>query len=195
MSGVKQFDQDQVMDRIMRTFWRQGYAATSIDDLVDATGVKRGSLYNAFGDKEQMFLAAFDRYLADVAAPLDTALAGLDPRQALAEMFAAQLAELDRDDSPNGCLIANTCVEAGDRPDAIGKRLRAQVSAMEQTVYDLLLRAQAAGRRPAGADLRALARFFVATSRGIALMHKTSGDINVARDVAKTAVKVLDAPV
>src|SRR6202011_688874 len=62
MAGVKQFDRDEVLDRAMAAFWTRGYEATSIDDLVQATGIGRGSLYGTFGDKRQLFLAALDHY-------------------------------------------------------------------------------------------------------------------------------------
>src|ERR1700738_3778032 len=62
MAGVKQFDRDEVLDRAMAAFWTRGYEATSIDDLVEATGINRGSLYGTFGDKRRLFLSALHRY-------------------------------------------------------------------------------------------------------------------------------------
>ena len=62
MAGVKQFDRYEVLDRAMAAFWTRGYEATSIDDLVEATGINRGSLYGTFGDKRRLFLMALDRY-------------------------------------------------------------------------------------------------------------------------------------
>src|SRR5690348_16575655 len=62
MAGVKQFDRHEALDRAMAAFWSRGYEATSIDDLVQATRIGRGSLYGTFGDKRQLFLAALDHY-------------------------------------------------------------------------------------------------------------------------------------
>src|SRR5260370_27686576 len=62
MAGVKQFDRDEVLDRAMAAFWTRGYEATSIDDLVESTGIGPGILYGTFGDKRQLFLSALDRY-------------------------------------------------------------------------------------------------------------------------------------
>jgi AcrR family transcriptional regulator len=62
MVGTKQFDHDTVVDRAMTLFWRQGYGGTSIHDLEKATRLRRGSLYNAFGDKQGLFVAALKRY-------------------------------------------------------------------------------------------------------------------------------------
>ena len=87
MAGVKQFDEGAVLDEMMKVFWARGYEATSIDELVKATGLKRGSLYNAFGDKDQMFLAAVNRYRDKAERPLLEILADPDPRRALERMF------------------------------------------------------------------------------------------------------------
>ena len=62
MAGVKQFDRDEVIERAMDLFWQRGYESTSVDDLVEATGINRGSLYGTFGDKRRLFLATIDRY-------------------------------------------------------------------------------------------------------------------------------------
>ena len=86
MVGKRQFDEDVTIDRAVEVFWRQGYAATSIDDLVRATGLGRGSLYGAFGNKTEFFLRAIDQYRLTVAELL-TPPSGLDPREAVAVIF------------------------------------------------------------------------------------------------------------
>src|SRR5271170_4685314 len=70
MAGVKQFDSEEVLERAMVVFWRNGYQATSIQDLVEATGVNRGSLYATFGDKRGLFLAVLDHYAEHIASPM-----------------------------------------------------------------------------------------------------------------------------
>jgi AcrR family transcriptional regulator len=75
MVGIRQFDEDKVLADALDLFWRKGLRATSMPDLAAATGVQRGSLYNAFGGKEDLFLLAFDRYAARF---LETARKSLD---------------------------------------------------------------------------------------------------------------------
>ena len=74
MAGVKQFDQDVLLDQAMAVFWRNGYQGTSIQDLVEATGVNRGSLYATFGDKCGLFLAVLDHYGKRIGRPMMEAL-------------------------------------------------------------------------------------------------------------------------
>src|SRR5260370_42100589 len=89
MAGVKQFDRNNVLDRAIALFWRRGYEATSIQDLVDATGINRGSLYSTFGDKQRFFLAVLDRYAEQFARPLMEQLTDPHPPPPIERMFAA----------------------------------------------------------------------------------------------------------
>ena len=108
MAGVKQFDQNEVLDRAMMLFWSQGYEATSIDQLVEATGINRGSLYGTFKDKNGIFLAVIDRYLETVAKSLMVTLSDPNPRQAIERMFDSIVGRLSDPKFPRGCLIVNT---------------------------------------------------------------------------------------
>ncbi len=193
MAGVRRFDAEAVLDRLMRVFWERGYRAASIDDLVAASGLKRGSLYNAFGDKERMFRAAFARYLEQVDRPLRAALDDDEPRRALATVFRRQIDGFGLPDRPTGCLSVGAGAEAGICPAAVTEAIRDHVAASETAVYKLLLRGQAKGHVAAGRDLRALARFFVAVSRALAQLDRAGADRQHLEDVAGTALTVLDA--
>ena len=71
----RSFDTDQVLGQVRDTFWRYGYAGTSMDQLSAATGLHKPSLYGAFGDKKRLYLAALDNYLAEVRAEFAEAFA------------------------------------------------------------------------------------------------------------------------
>ncbi len=191
MVAVRQFDADEALDRIMEAFWREGYQATSIDDLVAATGLKRGSLYAAFGDKEAMFLAAYQRYLAAHETPLLDLLDGPDVREAIRAVFDRVLAELDDPTKPPGCLIANSVAEAAGRADAIEHAVRRSFARAETAYYKRLLQALGEGQLQPESDPLALARFFAATQRTLALMHRLTGDRRIAEDIAKEALERL----
>ena len=85
------FDRDEVVENIMNTFWEHGYEATSIQTLEAATGLKRQSLYNAFGNKDAMFELASELYHARISQRLMGTLDQAEPRTALRDFFAAQL--------------------------------------------------------------------------------------------------------
>lgn len=196
MAGVRKFDEEVVLDRVMNLFWSRGYESTSVDDLVEATGLKRGSLYNAFGDKEQLFLRVldryYDRYLRTLLGTLSSPTG--DAKQALGRMLEAQVAYLVSPGHPAGCLMANTFAEAGHCADPVGQVAHRAAAEIESAIYDVLRRAQSEGRLDAGHDARAVARFFTAVSRSLALLHRSGGDERALHDVARTSLLVLDAP-
>ena len=108
----KQFDVDDVLDSAMEAFWERGYEATSVRDLVECTGVNRGSLYANYGDKRALFLAALRRYeetvLSRTLADLE---ARLGPRDAIRGVFELFAEPARRGRPARGCLIANSTLE------------------------------------------------------------------------------------
>src|SRR5947208_14903911 len=85
MARPRQFDSAEVEEALLDVFWSQGYARTSIERLTEATGLLRGSLYAAYGSKEDMFRAATKRYVADLTAANSTDKSGLDAVQHVLE--------------------------------------------------------------------------------------------------------------
>ncbi len=191
MVAVRQFDEDVALQKIMEAFWLEGFQATSIDDLVAATGLKRGSLYAAFGDKENMFLLAYRRYVASAEDALLSILDAPGLETAMEQFFGMIINSLEDPATPPGCLIANSIGEVAGRGDRIEEVVLQSFARSESALYQRLLRAQAAGELPAGEDLRALARFFATTMRSVALIHRLTKDREIAQDVIKVALKAL----
>jgi TetR/AcrR family transcriptional repressor of nem operon len=106
----REFEEQAVLDVVMDVFWTKGYSGTSMQDLVDRTGVKRQSLYGAFGDKDRLFLLALQRY-TEGASEVRRALSG--PGPVLPALRAFLLASLDaaRELPGRGCLLGNTVAE------------------------------------------------------------------------------------
>lgn len=194
MAGVKQFDPDEVLDRAMAVFWERGYEATSIQDVVEATGINRGSLYATFSDKKQLFLAVLAHYADRVGNPLLAELADPDPRQAIERMFAAILRRTSDPTQPRGCLITNTALECPRSGDDISRTIAAWISQQESVLYQVLLRAQAEGSLDRGRDCRALARFFVGVAQGLNVVHKAMADPAVLQDMVRVAMQVWETP-
>jgi TetR/AcrR family transcriptional repressor of nem operon len=191
MVAVRQFDEGVVLEAMMRVFWRQGFEATSIDDLVAASGVKRQSLYNAFGDKEAMFLRALDRYRETVAAPILAALGGDDPHAALQRYIALHIERMAEPGSPTGCLIAGSCTELGGRDDRLGRWAASETKASEQTLLKMLETWQRGGRVAPHRDLRPLAVYLIAFVRGLAALHRATGDLDAVRAATDVGLQAL----
>ena len=188
MAGTKQFDHGMVVDRAMMLFWRKGYGGTSIQDLEKATRLHRGSLYNAFGDKQGMFVAALERYGATVTEERIKRLSNSDPRKAIEGFFDILITQLSEPSRPRGCLHTNTSLEFPHAPDTVLRIIAERTAGIEGAIYAALRRAQAAGMLDPAADARALARFYLGVAKGITVLHKVSGDTSTLRDIVKVAM-------
>ncbi|MEM8780364.1 MAG: TetR/AcrR family transcriptional regulator [Cyanobacteria bacterium P01_G01_bin.49] len=188
MAGVKQFNQEQVLDKAMEVFWQKGYEGTSVQDLTKATGLGRGSLYGAFGDKEQLFIKALDRYADRFQAEIVEQLDNLDPYQALEGMFEVMIKRMSNPSYPRGCLNTNTSVGMSGKSEMIERKIAERLGGLESAIYEVLRKAQTEAKLSSERDIRALARFLVAVSQGMAVLNKTFADPSVIRDVAKVAL-------
>jgi TetR/AcrR family transcriptional regulator, transcriptional repressor for nem operon len=192
MPGIKQFDRGEVLDRAMALFWRRGYEATSIRDLVAATGINRGSIYATFGDKEGLFLAVLDHYGEKFAKPLIQELEDPDPRRAIERMFDSIIRRNSDARFPRGCLNTNTSLECPGSGDEITRKIAAGFGRQESAIYRVLHRAQAEGSLRSTLDARALARFFMAVAQGLNVVNKAAADPGVLQDIARVAMSVWD---
>src|SRR5215217_1597585 len=121
MARPRTFDEGDVIVAARDEFWKRGYAATSVDDLTAATGLGKGSLYGAFGDKRSLFLRALDGY---IASSLDDVRASLrDPAfsayRRLGRHVCGQARMLIADKQRRGCLMAKSAAELGATDDAV----------------------------------------------------------------------------
>jgi TetR/AcrR family transcriptional repressor of nem operon len=192
MARPKAFDTQQALDAAVRTFWAGGYESTSIQDLVEALGINRASLYGTFGDKAQLFSAAIDRYGEQVRAALSEKLAPPHAgREAVAGYLAAVADVVCRPGKPAGCLLINTAVGCTSAPPQLLQRAYTAVLQTESALLAALRRDKALAKRK---DLRAVARFFAAQSHGLAVLARAGARPAQLREAAAVALRVLDAP-
>jgi TetR/AcrR family transcriptional regulator, transcriptional repressor for nem operon len=194
MAGIKQFDHDSVVDRAMMLFWRRGYGATSIQDLEKATRLGRGSLYNAFGDKQGLFVAALKRYETTVGLERIRQLSNPDPYRAIEGFLDILVTQMSEPSRPRGCLHTNTTLEFPNAPDEVLRIIAERTAGIEGAIYAVLRRAQAEGMLDPAADARALARFYLGVAKGITVLHKVFGDASALRDIAKVAMSKWPSP-
>lgn len=191
MPRNREFDHEQVLDGVVRAFWEQGYGGTSIQQLEEATGLGRGSLYNAFGDKDALMLAALDRYRERYSRQSAAALTGDDPVAAVERFLASQIARLANPETPPGCLMVMTLQDAAGRGDAVERKAVDLLFQTERALYELFRRAQTAGRLDPDRDPRALARFYIGITRGMAVVHRATKDLTMVEDMATVAIEVV----
>jgi TetR/AcrR family transcriptional repressor of nem operon len=196
MARPRTFDEDHAVDAAMRTFWANGYEATTTRELCDATGLGRSSIYNTFTSKHELFKRALVRYIETMTA---TQLAILDDQQRPAverihALFATIIeGELEnrRDGRSLGCLTVNTTVElAGRDPEAAGmleRDLERRLVALRAVV--------AAGQRDgdiaSGRDPGALARYLNTVIGGMRVAGQGGADRAALESIAATTLDAL----
>ncbi|MCS0615223.1 TetR/AcrR family transcriptional regulator [Massilia kyonggiensis] len=192
MAGTKQFDEDEVLDRAMLLFWRRGFGATSMQDVAQATGVLRGSLYHAYGDKQALFLRVFGRYRAWFLASLRAALDAPTAEEALRRYlrFAIEtITAVDDDEVTRGCLTTKTATDETAMDDAIRAALRGLLDDVQQALADRLGQPDAAGRLalpPAAA-----ARLITTTTRGMVVLERVYRDVAQLEAVADDLLRLM----
>ncbi|SEN96516.1 transcriptional regulator, TetR family [Actinacidiphila rubida] len=193
MARTKEFDPATALQAAMELFWRRGYEATSMADLVEHLGIARASIYATFGSKHQLYLRALRSYgetrdpaLLDELSQPGPALPAV---RALVRRFAAEAAA---DDVRRGCFVTNTAVELAPHDPAAARRVEASWDHLEAGLTAALLRARAQGELPAGRDPRLLARMLLVLLQGIRVVGKAGGDQDRARDAAEQALALLD---
>ena len=188
MAGVKQFDREFVLDKAMEVFWQKGYEGTSVRDLTIATGLGKGSLYGAFGDKEQLFITVLDHYADKFQAEIVEQLNNPDPYRAIEGMFEVAIARMSNPKYPRGCLNTNTSIGMFGKSEAIARKIAERLGSLESAIYGVLRKAQTEGKLSLEQDIRALTRFLIAVSQGMTVLNRTYADPSVIRDVAKVAL-------
>ena len=191
MGRPKQFDEDEVLAAAMELFWRQGYKATSVRDLVKQTGIGEGSLYDSFGGKRELFLAALERYRTQFAPLLKRLERPGSPKRAIEDLVYLVAGFLAAQEDHRGCMVTNTTIELAAHDPQMREILRKTYSTVEGAFYKVLRRARDAGELPEDANLRSLARFLTQSLEGMRVLAKTGLPRRTLRDMARVTLSVL----
>ena len=186
MVGVRQFDEQEVIALALDVFWRKGLHDATMQDLAAATGVQRGSLYNAYGDKEAIFLRAFDQYAVQFLETAAKALAEGDAAARLRNFFDVIIVNMTSGSPSRGCLTTRTALDAAISSEDVRERVQGLLSRLEQIVSAAI--GAAAGK---AIDANRLARVIVTFTRGLAVMERAGYSRKQLKESAATFVDAL----
>jgi len=170
------FDKDRALDAALAVFWRSGYQGASLSELTESMGVTKPSLYAAFGNKEQLYLAALQRYREQQLIQHAKALASEpDLKKAMRKFLRSVATMLTAEELPGGCMVVNSAVscDIGALPErvvaAIGETVnQSSVDLLKARLHDELSRRNL----PEGTPVEQLADYFSAFMSGMAVMAK-----------------------
>lgn len=194
MARPKAFDPEEALDKAMHVFWHKGYEATSMEDLLAAMDINRGSLYATFGGKRELFLKAMDRYCS--GGGIGSGISILKqpgPALPLIRRFIDHMLEFGLSDPlRRGCMITNTVMELAPHEKDIAAKVAGRLQVAEGAFFELLARAKREGELAKDKDPRALARVLVTMMQGTIVMIKAGTPADVVRQTAKTALSILE---
>ncbi|WP_034992769.1 TetR/AcrR family transcriptional regulator [Beijerinckia mobilis] len=188
MGRPREFDLDQALDRALALFWRNGYEGTTLADITEALGVTKPSLYAAFGNKEDLFRKALDRFYQTHLHFIDTALAKPHALEVAQAMLDGYILVMTGQQTPAGCLNINGALVCSNASESIQKELTTRRAADEEKLCERLTRAKEEGDLPASSDPAELARFIMTMACGLSVQAKAGASREALQQVAATAL-------
>ncbi|MFF3207373.1 TetR/AcrR family transcriptional regulator [Streptomyces sp. NPDC002962] len=183
------FDADEALEKAMRVFWEQGYEGASLTDLTDAMGITRTSMYAAFGNKEDLFRKALERYTEGPASYGARALLEPTARQVATAFLNGSVRATTRPDCPTGCLGVQGSLAAGDPGSSARDALIAWRNEHTSHLRDRFRQAVDEGDLPPGTDPELLARYLMAVANGIAVQAASGASREQLQQVADMALR------
>ena len=193
MARPAAFQEDTVLDTVVQLFWKKGFEATSMQDLVDETGLNRSSLYNSFGSKEELFLRAMDHYIEHYSSER---LAALDKGVGLRGQIQAYFDDLIHFSMGRGkglgCLLTNSAVELAPHDAVVQAKLKQSFENVRLRFLRLLKEGQQQKELSVKKDAEALASFFLSTIQGIRVLARSGASEAQLKDIAAVALSTLE---
>ncbi|MGI9402217.1 MAG: TetR/AcrR family transcriptional regulator [Rhizobiaceae bacterium] len=186
-------DPDIVLRQAMNLFWENGFEGTSMNDLVNATGMAKPGLYDCFGDKNELYAKALKLYFEEYGEPgLEDVRSSSDPLSVVLRRYLENVAKAaGNSECPGGCFVVNSIIERPQLDDEINKLKEKMLHRRSENLKERMIAAKEAGELRKKSDPDALAIYFAGQAAAIAVMAREGVEANDLRkfiDVAMQAV-------
>lgn len=194
MPWEKQFNVDTALDRAMDAFWSAGYEATSTQTLLDRMKINRGSLYDTFGNKRELFITALKRYEEVYQRPkLAGASDGRSPRETIGALFQGLIDDAASPKGRDGCLMVNTALELAAHDPEIADVVAGSLGAIKDFFAANIKAGQEAGEIRGDLDAIGVADGLLGLLVGIRVLARSMpGDKAILNGIAAQAEAMLD---
>lgn len=190
MPRNKEFDYEEKLEKARNLFWEKGYHATSIHDIVDRMGLNRSSVYNSFGNKQELFLKCLENYAALKVGQYRRAGNNMaSPFEALAFMIRDVVEQTYKDHK--ACLIVRTVFELGNDEPAVASFIRKNAATLEAIFEELIIRAIDAGELKPGFASDMLARYILSSCNSFHMRYVLSGNKQEVNDMVDFLISSL----
>ena len=193
MPWEKQFDPNEMLDRAMQTFWEHGYEATSVQDLLDCTGLNRGSLYATYTDKRTLFLAALRMYDEKMRRkPLAELESHCPPREAILKLFLAFTSKVSDGEAARGCFLTNTALELAAHDPEVARIVAHSQEEIEAFFARMIRKGISSGEIAGRVRPKEAARGLLASLIGVIVLTRSRPDSALLKHVVEEAMHRLD---
>jgi AcrR family transcriptional regulator len=189
MGRPREFDPDQALDRALRVFWRSGYEGASMADLTEAMGITKPSLYAAFGNKEELFRKALDRYVDGPGGYVQVALAKPTAREVVEHLLYHAADAVTDPENPPGCLAVQGALCCGEAAETIKQELMSRRANGEENLRKRFARAITEGDLPRESNAADLARYISAIVQGMAVQAAGGVSREQLRKIAEMTLR------
>ncbi len=192
MARPREFDEEAVLDAAMQCFWRRGYEATSVRDLIDKTWITGASLYNAFGDKRALFIKSLDRYVEHSVADRIRRCEALPPREAIEAFFSDVLKRSLEDPERKGCMLVNTALDAAPPDEAFRENVAAVLMRIEMFFLGRIESGQADATIASLLPAEDMARHLLSVLMGLRVLARVRPEPALLKGIVASALGMLD---
>jgi TetR/AcrR family transcriptional repressor of nem operon len=189
MAGVRQFDENEALEKALVLFWQRGFAETSMQELAAATGVQRGSLYNAYKDKGTFFLRVFDVYKNRFLSQLHDALDKPGLRDALRSFLETLIDSMTTGEPTRGCLTTKSAFGSDVIEPLVQQALLGLLDAFERLLLDRLQKGEKGIHLTCSPE--EAARLIVTFTRGLVVIERVYQDKTRMQATADSLIALL----
>lgn len=192
MARTKDFDENEVLSKAIQLFWFKGYNGTSMQDLVDALGISRSSLYDTYTDKHTLFVKALESYQITGAAKIQEIIDHTESaKETVKKMLELATNDLVCDKQQKGCFMVNAEIEVAPHDTEISALVCKNDQQMEDAFYRVIQKGKDHGEIKNQQDARALARFMLNTIKGMRVTAKSTTDKAVFDNIISINISAL----
>ena len=188
----KDFDVELVLDKAIEVFWKKGYEATNLEELLRVMGMGKGSMYHNFGNKRELFKLVLSRFNQKFIYSLDNDLSkSKDPVSFIKEFFRS-IPKQSMDEHRKGCFLGNTIAELACIDPGLEKAAVEHLERIEQTFYKYIKEGQQSGKVRSKTDARLLAIYLINLWNGINITRRMYPNAKELTPLIEMQLKILN---